>query len=95
MIKKIGIGAVLVFMTACGGGTTAERPGSPAVYESIAAETNCASLQETFDRNMTRYEQRDPLARQQEGNPGKWEFAYARAADERMSCAARGWSPRS
>jgi hypothetical protein len=41
-------------------------------------------LQETFDRNMTRYEMRDPSARQEEGNPGTWEFAYAQAALERQ-----------
>lgn len=38
-----------------GGGTTAAepaaRPGSPAVYQQIAAETDCAALQATFDRS--------------------------------------------
>jgi len=63
----------------------AALPGSPAVYEEIAASTDCAWLQETFDRNRDRYEARDPSERTQDGNPGQWEKAYAEAADDRMS----------
>lgn len=33
-----------------GSSTPAERPGSPAVYAEIAAQTDCAALQATFDR---------------------------------------------
>ena len=65
-------------------GAEEARPGNPAVYVEIAASTDCAWLQETFDRNMDRYEASDAYARQQPGNPGTWEKAYADAADDRM-----------
>lgn len=61
-----------------------ERPGLAAVYAEIESSSDCGSLQETFDRNMGRYEMRDPLERTEEGNPGTWEFAYAGAALDRM-----------
>lgn len=61
-----------------------ERPGSAAVYAEIEASTDCADLQETFSRNMDRYEMRDALERTDDGNPGTWEFAYANAALARM-----------
>lgn len=71
-------------LAACGGSEEAERPGMASVYADIEAETDCAALQETFDRNMDRYERRDVEARTQEGSPGAIEFAYAQAANERI-----------
>ena len=64
-------------------GETADRPGLATVYEDIAA-MDCVELQETFDRNMDRYEMRDATARQEPGSPGEAEFAYAQAAQERI-----------
>jgi hypothetical protein len=61
-----------------------DAPGSSAVHQQIARSYNCSWLQDTFDRNMDRYEMMDALARQQEGSMGEVLWAYATEADDRM-----------
>jgi outer membrane biosynthesis protein TonB len=58
---------------------TETRPGNPEVYQQIAAETNCARLQETFDRA---YENNKTAAFGSE--EAKWTLEYMKAADSRM-----------
>lgn len=77
---------VAALVAGCGGNEAEEsRPGLAAVYASIEAETDCATLQETFDRNMDRYELRDVDLRTQAGSPGEIEFSYANAAQDRIA----------
>jgi hypothetical protein len=72
---------ILAAALAAGCSTRTVRPGSPDVYARIAAETDCAKLQEQFD-----------LAEQtskREGSPAgaTWleiEIAYMHAAEDRM-----------
>ena len=51
------------------------KPGSPAVYERIAAMSDCDLLQNQFDTAMDSVER---------GYQGGWTIAYADAADARM-----------
>lgn len=48
---SIGLAIIIgiVLMVASGGGPSSERPGNPAVYDRIASETDCATLQGEFD----------------------------------------------
>lgn len=55
------------------------------VYPTIRYSNNCTKLQETFDRNMDRYEMMDALARQTPGSTGEVMYEYADAALDRMS----------
>lgn len=62
--------------------TTVVRPGSPAVYAGIAVETDCDSLQASFDR--AELTSKRPGGTQ---NLGTWRqigIAYMEAADARM-----------
>ena len=62
--------------------TTKPRPGSPTVYAEIAAETDCGSLQESFDRAEATSKR--PGGTQ---NLGTWRqigIGYMEAADARM-----------
>lgn len=70
--------------------TTIHRPGMPAVYAEIAAETNCAELQATFDRGAVTQKRpgRVPDGPAFEGARGaRWSdvgLGYMQAADARM-----------
>lgn len=72
----------LVLVLGCGGpATPAARPGNPAVYERIAALSDCRALQqefETADANGKRHRAAG------ETDQAKWTTAYMAAADERM-----------
>ena len=78
----IALVAVLALGLAACGGTSED--GLASVHNKIEESTDCSVLQETFDRNMGRYEMMDPLVRHQDGSPGEAMFAYANAADDRM-----------
>lgn len=56
-----------------------DRPGNPAVYDQIEASTDCAALQETFDRAMGNHGRAEPGTEER-----RWTLAYAQAADDRM-----------
>lgn len=56
-----------------------ERPGDPEVYERIESMTDCAALQETFDRNMDDAERREPNTFLRDVV-----LSYAETADDRM-----------
>jgi hypothetical protein len=75
MVLTIGV-------LACGGGAQpSARPGSAAVYERIAALTDCAALQREFDTAEANGA-RDRAAGKAE--QAEWSVAYMKAADERM-----------
>ena len=62
-----------------GQGLLAEYGGSASVYAEIASETNCAALQETFDRAGDNNDTAAP------GTPEhKWTLGYMKASDDRM-----------
>lgn len=67
------------------------RVGLPAVYDEIAAETDCGELQATFDRAETT-SKRDggppngpAFVQERYGNWSEIGIAYMKAADDRMS----------
>lgn len=63
-----------VLVASCGNSSpsdTESRPGNPEVYERIAAETDCAELQASFDRAYS-------------GPRRPWRVDYMEAADDRM-----------
>ena len=64
-------------LTACAG--EADRPGSPAVYDRIEAETDCSALQDEFDTAMAGAE-----GRRSGDDLRHASLAYAQAADRRM-----------
>ena len=71
------LAASAIILTGCS--TNDAKPGNAAVYEEIAAMTDCVELQATFDRNMDDVERRDP------GDPLRdVVFGYANAANDRM-----------
>lgn len=79
----IGIGLAIilgiVLMVANGGGSSSERPGTPAVYDRIASETDCAILQGEFDTAEAGH------SRAAAGSTAaKIATSYMQAADERM-----------
>lgn len=59
-----------------GEGTFAECGGSPAVYESIRAETDCSALQETFDRAAGNNDRATPGTAEH-----RWTLGYMKAAE--------------
>lgn len=59
--------------------TPDERPGEATVYAEIEAETDCAALQETFDRGFASTERAEAGSMVHEAG-----LAYMKAADERM-----------
>lgn len=73
---------MLVLLVACGGGDGAgagdARVGSPAVYQQIAASTDCADLQATFDRAAANNDRAEPGSTER-----AWTLGYMRAAEER------------
>jgi hypothetical protein len=81
-IVLVVVGAAVYGMVAA---SMESRPGSAAVHAEIESSTDCAWLQETFDRNMDRYEMMDASARTEEGSIGEVLRAYWDAADDRMS----------
>lgn len=86
MIRKIGIGCgglIVLVMSSCSAATPAPtpRPGSSAVYERIAALTDCPSLQREFDTADANGKRDREAGRAEQA---AWATAYMRAADERM-----------
>jgi len=73
--------AASIVIVACGGASPAARPGSSAVYERIAALTDCRALQQEFD-TADANQRRDLAAGRTE--QATWSTAYMKAADERM-----------
>lgn len=57
------------------------RPGNPAVYREIAAETNCARLQEMFDIADANHER---AVAANDLDQMAWTLGYMQAADDRM-----------
>lgn len=79
-MKRIFALAALSTAIACSSTPKAEtKPGNPEVYASIAAQTNCTKLQESFDTSMENHD-RYPAGDSRREAP----LAYANAADERM-----------
>jgi len=80
-----GIGLLLVFSmvrgTLNGGPTPAPvaQPGSQAVYERIAADTDCTVLQGEFDQAYA-----DHQTAPKGSNGATWTLAYMEAANARM-----------
>lgn len=70
-----GLAVAMSLLVAC----DEELPGDPAVYERIAAMTDCAELQETFDRNYDDAERREPGTTLRQ-----IVMSYGDAADRRM-----------
>lgn len=66
------------------------RVGSAAVYDQIAAETDCTALQATFDRAETTSKRdggppkSDAFVQERYGNWSQIGLAYMKAADQRM-----------
>jgi hypothetical protein len=81
-MRQLAIVAVGLAITVAGcGGGESERPGEPSVYDAIEAETDCQTLQESFDRAE--------VTSKREGGTAQWTWseigiAYMKAADERM-----------
>ena len=84
MSRWLIAGVVMLTLVACGGPggtpsrpnppavtTAPERPGNPAVYARIEAETDCAVLQQEFDTA-------------QSGPSTDWKVPYMEAADARL-----------
>lgn len=60
MLKRLLVIPLALVLLSC----SEDRPGSAAVYEEIETSTDCAFLQDTFDRNMDAWDARpfgDPL----------------------------------
>lgn len=72
------LGAVVIGLGAIADGGD-NRPGSPAVYDRIAATTDCAELQAMFDRAADNHDTAQPGSAETE-----WTLGYMEAADDRM-----------
>ena len=73
------IALAVLLLTACGDSDSEEPLGDPAVYTDINATTDCAALQEGFDRNMDDVDRREP------GDPLRdVVMAYAEAYNDRL-----------
>ena len=70
------LAAAVLLLAACG---ERDRPGSPAVYDRIEAETDCPALQDEFDTAMAGAE-----GRRSGDDLRDASLAYAQAADRRM-----------
>lgn len=81
MRRVLAVLAVSVVVVACGAASPTARPGSSAVYERIAAMTDCRALQQEFDMADSNHK-RDLAAGRTE--QATWSTAYMKAADERM-----------
>lgn len=75
-----GLMTIAVIAGAAGGRSTergsAERPGNPAVYAQLAAETDCSALQASFDQAE--------VTHRRGGSWGPLGTSYMEAADARM-----------
>jgi hypothetical protein len=72
--------ATAVALVASGCDAVDSKPGNPAVYDRIAAETDCDELQAEFDTAMDNH---DRVAAGSE--QASWSLGYAKAADARMN----------
>jgi len=80
-MKRILIAAtVCLAVAACGGGSAqVDHPGNPAVYQRIAAESDCAQLQAEFDTASGSFD------RAAKGTPeSAAAIGYMQAAQDRM-----------
>lgn len=84
LLRIFGIGVVALLGFALIRGPVAEpakqQPGSPAVYQRIAATSDCTALQAEFDQAYSDHE-----AAPNGSNGRKWTLGYMEAAQDRMS----------
>jgi hypothetical protein len=79
LLLIVGVGSC-----AEGNDGTDSKPGNPAVYQRIEAESDCSALQREFDTAMDNFDRAEPGS-----DARKWSLAYAEAAEKRrqqLSC---------
>jgi len=79
----VAVCATILLLSGCGSSseptTTPSLPGEPDVYARIAAETDCAALQDEFDTADAAHERADAGS-----HAAEVALSYMQAADDRM-----------
>lgn len=82
-LRTVALAAAVV-LSGCGGEQTADdyaddHGGNPAVYERILNLTDCAALQQEFDRATANNDRAEPGT-----DEHRWTLGYMTAAQDRM-----------